>query len=166
MTELAPRFPLYAFKIKRNDSFKDWPKNMTQKPDEMVESGFFYTGKSDCVLCFYCGGGLKDWEPHDSPFDMHALHYSECYFFKKIKGEEFIENILSRKCEILSTFRSSKDINQKTGICVICLINPYNCICLPCGHLAICTCCSAKNEIKTCPLCRHKLEKKVRVFFA
>lgn len=61
LTQL-PAFPEMAIVDARLKTFKDWPKAMKQKPEEMADAGFFYTGRGDQTMCFQCGGGLNGWE--------------------------------------------------------------------------------------------------------
>lgn len=96
-----PEYPNYAIEAKRLESYEDWPKFMRQKPKELSDAGFFYTGKSDRVKCFSCGGGLKDWEAEDEPWEQHAMWYSHCEYLKLMKGEEYIAQCLAKK-ELLS----------------------------------------------------------------
>jgi hypothetical protein len=51
------------------------------------------TGVSDEVKCFFCGGGLKDWEPGESPWDEHAKWYPTCDFLRIMKGDVFIAQV-------------------------------------------------------------------------
>lgn len=92
-----PEYPNYAIEAKRLESYEDWPKFMKQKPKELSDAGFFYTGKSDRVKCFSCGGGLKDWEAEDEPWEQHAMWYSNCEYLKLMKGEEYIAECLAKK---------------------------------------------------------------------
>lgn len=92
-----PEYPNYAIEAKRLESYEDWPKFMRQKPKELSDAGFFYTGKSDRVKCFSCGGGLKDWEAGDEPWEQHAMWYSHCEYLKLMKGEEYIAQCLAKK---------------------------------------------------------------------
>lgn len=92
-----PEYPNYAIEAKRLESYEDWPKFMKQKPKELSDAGFFYTGKSDRVKCFSCGGGLKDWEAEDEPWEQHAMWYSNCEYLKLMKGEEYIVECLAKK---------------------------------------------------------------------
>lgn len=39
-----PKYPKYAIRISRLDSFECWPTYLTQSPDEMATAGFFFTG--------------------------------------------------------------------------------------------------------------------------
>lgn len=42
----GPSYPNYAVYENRLLSFTEWPKSMKQKPKDLAEAGFFYTGKS------------------------------------------------------------------------------------------------------------------------
>ncbi len=33
-------------------------------------------GLSDQVKCFYCDGGLRNWQPHDEPWTEHARWFT------------------------------------------------------------------------------------------
>lgn len=92
-----PEYPNYAIEAKRLESYEDWPKFMKQKPKELSDAGYFYTGKSDRVKCFSCGGGLKDWEAEDEPWEQHAMWYNNCEYLKLMKGEEYIAQCLAKK---------------------------------------------------------------------
>lgn len=91
-----PEFPEYAIETARLRSFAEWPRLMKQKPEQLSEAGFFYTGVGDRVKCFSCGGGLKDWDEDDEPWEQHALWMNKCRFLKLMKGEAFIENVASK----------------------------------------------------------------------
>ncbi|VDI62402.1 Hypothetical predicted protein [Mytilus galloprovincialis] len=77
-----PKYPKYATKLSRLDSFKHWPTYLTQSPEEMVTAGFFFTGNEDHCRCFFCGGGLRNWEPGDQPWTEHAHWYQNCAFVR------------------------------------------------------------------------------------
>uniref|UniRef100_A0A2M4A2T7 Putative apoptosis 1 inhibitor n=1 Tax=Anopheles triannulatus TaxID=58253 RepID=A0A2M4A2T7_9DIPT len=94
-----PEYPMYAIEADRLKSFEDWPTSMSQKPQQLSDAGFFYTGKSDRVKCFSCGGGLKDWEQGDDPWEQHGIWYSNCHYLKLIKGREFIDRCLAMKAD-------------------------------------------------------------------
>ncbi|XP_063622095.1 death-associated inhibitor of apoptosis 1-like [Cydia splendana] len=68
----VPPHPRYNTEADRLRTFKDWPKSMKQKPEELAEAGFYYIGQSDKTKCFYCDGSLKDWEEDDVPWEVHA----------------------------------------------------------------------------------------------
>ena len=52
--------------------FIAWPKSIKQSPKSLAKSGFFYTGYSDIVICFYYDLHLMSWDPNDSPtIELH-----------------------------------------------------------------------------------------------
>lgn len=63
-----PKYPSYAILSERVKSFSDWPASMTQTPSDMALAGFFYAGYGDYTRCFFCGGGLRNWEAGDDPW--------------------------------------------------------------------------------------------------
>ena len=50
-----------------------WPSQMvTATPREIANAGFFFLGERDRVKCWYCNGGLQNWEQEDEPWTEHA----------------------------------------------------------------------------------------------
>ncbi|KAL3883084.1 hypothetical protein ACJMK2_029377 [Sinanodonta woodiana] len=84
----SPQYQAYRVRL---STFTKWPSSMTQKPEEVAQAGFYYTGINDVVRCFACDGGLKNWDPGDDPWIEHARWFSQCPFVKKVKGQDFIE---------------------------------------------------------------------------
>lgn len=91
-----PDYPEYAIETARLRSFDEWPKTMKQKPKQLTDAGFFYTQKGDRVICFSCGGGLRDWDEHDEPWEQHAMWYSKCDYLKLMKGQEYIDAVKAK----------------------------------------------------------------------
>lgn len=67
ITSRAPSYPMFESLSARLRSFSNWPNHMTQTPHQMASAGFFYKGYGDSTLCFFCGGGLKEWKAGDDP---------------------------------------------------------------------------------------------------
>jgi E3 ubiquitin-protein ligase XIAP len=88
-----PEHPEFAIEASRLNSYEDWPKTMRQKPQELSDAGFYYTGKGDRVVCFSCGGGLKDWEENDNPWEQHGMWYGKCEYVRLVKGAEFVKEM-------------------------------------------------------------------------
>lgn len=88
-----PDFPEFAIEGARLRTFEDWPKSMKQTPKELADAGFFYTMKGDGVICFHCGGGLRQWDEKDIPWIEHALWYGKCNYVLLMKGPEFVTEI-------------------------------------------------------------------------
>ncbi|XP_052862669.1 mitochondrial E3 ubiquitin protein ligase 1 [Anopheles cruzii] len=47
--------------------------------------------------------------------------------------------------------------------CVVCVVNPKEVICLPCGHVCLCENCAEKIKLH-CPVCRSVIETKAAAF--
>jgi E3 ubiquitin-protein ligase XIAP len=95
-----PDHPQYAVEANRIESYEDWPKTMRQKPQQLSDAGFFYTGKGDRVCCFSCSGGLKDWEENDDPWEQHGMWYGKCEYLKLMKGQDFITQMAKKREEL------------------------------------------------------------------
>jgi hypothetical protein len=52
--------------------------------------------------------------------------------------------------------------NVKVEECLVCLTEERQLACLPCGHL--CTCVSCGYALRTCPICREKIQSFVRIY--
>ena len=75
----------------------------------MSASGFYYIGLSDQVKCFYCDGGLRNWQPEDDPWVEHSRWFSKCGFIRLVKGDDFIKKCLISKPPEESEIPSSAD---------------------------------------------------------
>ncbi|XP_033210530.1 baculoviral IAP repeat-containing protein 3-like isoform X1 [Belonocnema kinseyi] len=89
----GPVHPEYASYDARLRTFDSWPKSMPQTKEQLADAGFYYTGKGDQTLCYHCGGGLKDWEPEDDPWEQHAKWFSKCFYLNLVKGQEYINDV-------------------------------------------------------------------------
>ncbi|XP_028308792.1 baculoviral IAP repeat-containing protein 7 [Gouania willdenowi] len=77
----------------RLTTFHNWPTEASIQPDVLARAGFFYTGHGDNVKCFFCDGGLRNWEPGDDPWQEHAKWFPRCEFLIQSRGQEYISNI-------------------------------------------------------------------------
>ncbi|CAG7824591.1 unnamed protein product, partial [Allacma fusca] len=79
------RGPVHSNMVTQQSRFKSftemrWPDSTGQSPQKMSEAGFYYIGSRDHVKCFYCGGGLRNWESSDDPWVEHARWFPRCTF--------------------------------------------------------------------------------------
>lgn len=88
---VQPRSPQYRFLSVRISSFSKWPQDIIQKPEELAEAGFFYTGCGDRVRCYVCDGGLQKWSPEDNAWVEHARWFHNCAYVIKVKGQDFVD---------------------------------------------------------------------------
>ncbi|XP_052005209.1 E3 ubiquitin-protein ligase XIAP-like isoform X2 [Xyrauchen texanus] len=64
--------------------------------NRLARAGFYSTGDRDKVICFKCGGGVKDWMPDEDPWEEHARHYPGCSFLLEEKGKEYVSHVQLR----------------------------------------------------------------------
>ena len=71
-----------------------WLKSHTRAdPEDFAIAGLYYIQKKDHVVCFYCGGGLKNWDFDDNPYHLHAKMYPSCSYIINKKGHRFVNKI-------------------------------------------------------------------------
>lgn len=63
----------------------------------------YLPGFGDNVKCFYCDGGLRNWEPGDDPWSEHARWFPRCSFVRTVKGDQFIQSTQERFSHLNST---------------------------------------------------------------
>ncbi|KAK0063297.1 baculoviral IAP repeat-containing protein 3 [Biomphalaria pfeifferi] len=90
ITERAKRQE-YAVKQKRLETFTSWPRDHHLSPEDLVEAGFYYAGYGDCSRCFFCGGGLRNWEDSDDVWVEHARWFPKCAYLREKLGSNFID---------------------------------------------------------------------------
>lgn len=168
--------PDYSAYNNRLESFVNWPISVRQRPDELADAGFFYIGTGDRVKCFACGGGLKDWQIDDIPWDEHALWYGdECMYVKHSRGEDFVKRIKERyelkkqqnNILVTSTEPVVNDavfVANNNQFCKICYVNDVDTIFMPCMHVVACGNCAFM--LKDCPMCRKPISKRQRIYFS
>ncbi|AER41437.1 Iap-3 [Epinotia aporema granulovirus] len=166
----GPANPRYALEQVRLLTFKDWPKSIKQKPKQLAEAGLYYTGRGDMTKCFYCDGGLKDWEENDIPWEQHARWFDKCAYVKLVKGEEYVQKVITEACAV-STEQAPQPENVESPKkfttleeCKICFENNRNVCFVPCGHVVACAKCALTTN--TCPMCRQKYINAVRVYYS
>ncbi|XP_059479649.1 baculoviral IAP repeat-containing protein 7-B-like [Neocloeon triangulifer] len=155
-----PRHIRYSLSSNRLDSYKNWPKSLSQTPEVLSQSGFFYTDSGDRVICFHCNLGLKDWATGDHPFSEHAKWNSGCQFLIMQVGSSFIERTLhtniTNQVNEMELARAPSNLQ-----CLKCQQRHLSKVCLPCGHANFCGSCSAEK----CQVCDLEILAEVSIFF-
>jgi len=93
------RYPNYAPPQVRISSYQGRPSYLEHTPRDLAMAGFLFAGYQDYTTCFFCGGGLRNWEPGDDPWIERARWFPQCAFVKQNKGEKFIQEVLKRQHE-------------------------------------------------------------------
>lgn len=99
----GPQYPDYVSYDVRLKTFDTWPKSMPQTKEHLAHAGFYYTGKGDQTLCHHCGGGLKDWEPEDDPWEEHAKWFPKCFYLLMVKGQEYVNKVTGQQASPVTT---------------------------------------------------------------
>nr|XP_039273397.1 E3 ubiquitin-protein ligase XIAP-like [Styela clava] len=68
----------------------NWQANIGATPQNIADAGFYYTNERDRVTCWYCNGGLENWERDDDPWIEHAKWFPHCEFLLRHKGPDFV----------------------------------------------------------------------------
>lgn len=99
----GPATPKYCTVESRVRTFQNWPPELRQRPTEMAGAGFYHITPrgagasamgSDKVKCYYCDGGLMNWQSEDDPWTEHARWFNLCGFLRLVKGDDFIREVL------------------------------------------------------------------------
>ena len=71
--------PNFATFESRLESFKSFNRHRSLYPPEaFARAGLFYVGVADCVCCYYCGQGLRNWDFQDVPAKEHLRLSPNC----------------------------------------------------------------------------------------
>lgn len=99
----SPAFSQYQARL---ETFRDWPATLAQQPADLARAGFYYFGIKDMVKCFFCNGGLKNWDHNDDPFEDHVRWFPKCQYIRQLMGLEYVETIREKYKKEESGFNS------------------------------------------------------------
>ncbi|KAK3928346.1 E3 ubiquitin-protein ligase IAP-3 [Frankliniella fusca] len=159
-------YPQYKMKATRLRSFEGWPNEQVISAETLADCGFFWSQAEDKVICFWCGGGLKDWDAGDDPWVDHAKWFGRCSYVLERKGIDFVQSVHDQLFTgevVIHTTSKAEETNMNTS-CKICLEETVNTLFLPCRHLASCDVCA--SSVIQCVICRKSIEATVRVYIA
>ncbi|XP_067302843.1 baculoviral IAP repeat-containing protein 7 isoform X3 [Pseudorasbora parva] len=168
----------------RLSTYHNWPTGASVQPDTLARAGFFYTGHGDNVKCFFCDGGLRNWEPGDDPWQEHAKWFPQCEYLLQSRGREYVSNIqqsyfnmnervggsLSSTAGNIASVQSDLSPEeqlrqlQEERTCKVCMDKLVSMVFIPCGHLVVCTDCA--TSLRHCPICRAVIRGSVRAFMS
>lgn len=97
-----PIYPQYVLpEVRFRTFFLLWSEEFSMQPTSLMKSGFFYTGRSNHLICYSCGGGFKNLTRLDNIDKLHAQFYGDC---NKLKARLSVERIqeLSQRIDVNS----------------------------------------------------------------
>ena len=89
-------------------------------------------------------------------------------FYSSTRANDFspksnpISIIQQKSYENLSVIHTKLRILRDEQNCKVCLNNLSDCLFLPCRH--ICSCIECAQALRSCPICRKKLEKIIKIY--
>ncbi|XP_052238927.1 baculoviral IAP repeat-containing protein 3-like isoform X2 [Dreissena polymorpha] len=85
------KYPQYRTLESRLLTFENNNFRCTKTPQELAETGLFYTGVGDEVRCFSCGGGLQNWDESDDPWTEHYKWFPHCEYAVIVNGKTVLD---------------------------------------------------------------------------
>lgn len=82
MSVSPPKYPEYSELTSRIRSFDGHSIASGQSPRDFALAGLYFVASPDLVRCFWCDGGLKNWNPIDVPWAVHVKYYPKCPYVK------------------------------------------------------------------------------------
>ena len=63
---------------------------------------------------------------------------------------------------------AAADANSESPLCCVCMDRKRSAALLPCGHVCVCVECAGRlrSREQSCPICRSRIDKFVRLFYA
>ena len=85
-----------------------------------------------------------------------------------------VENANASHSQMSGMLHSTKSgdchntLKNAEGLCIICFDVKPLCMCVPCGHIAMCKACSqaVKEQTSACPVCQQAIKSVQELFFA
>lgn len=185
-----PEYPEYSVECTRARSFDNyWPITQKPRPNQLSDAGFFYTQKGDRVICYCCGGVLRDWEENDDAWEQLALWFGKCQYVLLVKGQKFVDQVKrkydsmdnnnnnsesslvglehcnneNKKAPLFDGKEVEEEETNDDKLCKICYERERDIAYIPCGHVATCSKCT--SSIRLCPICREKLSEVLKIYF-
>ncbi|XP_067940647.1 death-associated inhibitor of apoptosis 2-like [Watersipora subatra] len=87
--------PDMAVPDRRKATFLTFPHGSAKQPDELSDSGCFYSG-GDSVTCFSCDTKLSNFDHGEDVWTRHVRCSPNCTFIRYHKGQDFINRVLER----------------------------------------------------------------------
>ena len=111
--------PMYMEITQRYLSFSTWPSDNLPSVDDLVKSGFFYTGKTTTVTCFYCNGSVDNWSANDDPLIEHVRWFPHCAYAKQMCDSETYQRVQYTKLRAEQSLFANEGMNSRKDISIV-----------------------------------------------
>jgi len=114
------------------------------------------------TLSFTIEGNLED----DRVYAILLLHGSLSEFQTDTIRPKLDDYLIPFRFEPMNE-KPVENTDQNLSECVICMENPKDFLCIPCGHRALCGQCSQRildEPISMCPVCRKKVDDIIKIY--
>lgn len=92
-----PRYKQYLFPEARFRTFiHSWSREFSLQAMELMKNGLFYTGKSNLLICFSCGGGFRNLNNTDDLDEIHAQFYGGCEKLQERLTLKVVDNLANK----------------------------------------------------------------------
>ncbi|XP_076821513.1 E3 ubiquitin-protein ligase XIAP-like isoform X1 [Clavelina lepadiformis] len=110
------------------------------------------------------------------PMDVSTTEGNFEQSFQELPGQALVANAAQLHDSTLSRFPEDKEMVDEAElerkleqliderICKVCLDKEADVVFIPCGH--ICCCIECTHALRTCPICREKIEKALRTYMS
>jgi len=99
----------------------------------------------------------------DEQFQMAEVQNEQNTIYRQ-EYENNLEELRKCSLENLENFQEYLKKSQEQNLCKICLVEDVSTVFLPCGHLCSCSKCADPLMWRECPICRVRIEKKIKVY--
>ena len=80
---------------------------------------------------------------------------------QEIRRQKLNTHMTSNLSQTLNSQNSViTSVDQQEQLCVVCMSSPRSLALMPCGHIAVCSCCY--DRLKQCPICRSVIRGLIR----
>lgn len=98
----SAKYPHYGSYTTRLLTYNQMSAAIPQSRESLARAGLFFTGTGDLVRCFYCGGGLRNWDKFDDPWKEHKRWFPKCDFLKIYSNHEASEEETKKSSDQIS----------------------------------------------------------------
>ena len=107
--------------------------------------------------------------PYYSDFQQKSFYRSQSLIASLVKvntliSMEKLTSIDASKGVYEIIFNDTKETDDETKACKICMTNESNCLIIPCCHKVACSDCIKQLPVQKCPVCRSPFQRVLPIY--